>query len=394
MSHLSWKNTNADILRSADSAQQQSQNERAQTVDLMRTHSSELQRTQREVQHKLALRIDDIELRKQDLTFAINNSEAEIAELEAYKAHVESVIKAKDSPLAVSNECLQGRKQRQGADLFHDDVDAKLETEVALLHRVQDLFRAKHAEVVEQLRLLRAALFQLREDLKDKSVSHSIDNKCVQLDSTGNVGLFRETVRATTTGKAAQPAEWDQFTDTNITRSVAEVKKSVALRLQLDAHLKDTADDLLCASNKVEDAFNARLAEYNDARNAAMQKLAKTQQEIAVQDRNIAELRDAIASRDGPLRLATTRLEKRQQRPNIELVRDPAQHALVSEVGALDLSVDQLQTKLADAEETLRALLRAENALHDDVAINTNSINIDNACMLSRQKLKYAPIVA
>jgi hypothetical protein len=88
--------------------------------------------------------------------------------------------------------------------------------------------------------------------------------------------------------------------------------------------------------------------------------------------------------------LATTRLERRLQRPNIELVRDPAQHALVREVGELDQSIEQLNERLAQMQETLRGLLRSERALEEDISCKTNSINIDNSCMLKRQQLKYA----
>lgn len=92
------------------------------------------------------------------------------------------------------------------------------------------------------------------------------------------------------------------------------------------------------------------------------------------------------------MKLATTRLERRQQRPNIELVKDPAQGALVQEVGTLDLSVEELQGRLQQAEETLRALLRSQGTLEADVACKVNSINIDNSCMMSRQQLKYAAL--
>lgn len=387
-----WKAKHESLLRTADEACKLSQTERVTSLDLMRTQSTDLQRTQRGVQHQLALRVDEIEARKDDLLFAADSNEAEVVVLLAYKDNVEAVIKSKENPLAVSHECVRARGQRRAPDLVSDAVDAQLAAEIALLRSVQDQFRAKHGEAVEQIRLLRAAQFQLREDLKDKAVSHAIDNGCSQLDATANVGLFRDTVRASTAGRATLPQDWEQFTSSNIARSNEEIRKSTALRAELDRMFKDTADALLAAANSVEEAFNARLAEYANARNAASQQLAKVQQEIAVQDRNVAELNDTVAARDGPLRLATTRLERRQGRPNVELVRDSAQHALVHEVGALDISVEQAQMRLGEAETTLRTLLRSELALKEDIDCKTNSINIDNACMLSRQKLKYAPL--
>ena len=54
-----------------------------------------------------------------------------------------------------------------------------------------------------------------------------------------------------------------------------EIQNSVALREELDFLFKETAADLLAASNHVEDAFNARLVEYSEARSVAQQHLAK-----------------------------------------------------------------------------------------------------------------------
>ncbi len=73
-----------------------------------------------------------------------------------------------------------------------------------------------------------------------------------------------------------------------------------------------------------------------------------------------------------------------------KLVRDAAQVALVSEVGVIDRSVMQLQTQLAGADETLRALLRAALALREDLDCKTLSADIDTACLQSRLGLKDA----
>ena len=43
---------------------------------------------------------------------------------------------------------------------------------------------------------MRAAVVQMRADLKDKAISHSIDADCVLLDTKRvDLGLFRDTVR-------------------------------------------------------------------------------------------------------------------------------------------------------------------------------------------------------
>lgn len=54
--------------------------------------------------------------------------------------------------------------------------------------------------------------------------------------------------------------------------------------------------------------------------------------ETASQEKNIAALKKAIADKEGPLKVAQTRLEARNHRPNVELCYDTVQYRLISEV--------------------------------------------------------------
>ena len=49
------------------------------------------------------------------------------------------------------------------------------------------------------------------------------------------------------------------------------------------------------------------------------------------QKRTITELDSAIEEKDRPLQLTTTRLETRERRPNVELVKDSVEHSLLCE---------------------------------------------------------------
>ncbi len=64
------------------------------------------------------------------------------------------------------------RQNRQGPDLFVDDVEDKLYAEVALLVHVQEQLHAKYTESVEQLRLLFCLKFQ-------KVVKFSFSSACI-----------------------------------------------------------------------------------------------------------------------------------------------------------------------------------------------------------------------
>lgn len=86
--------------------------------------------------------------------------------------------------------------------------------------------------------------------------------------------------------------------------------------------------------------------------------------------------------------LAQTRLDIRSQRPNKELVRDPIQYGLIGEVGEISMSVEQLHQRLADSESALKALIRSQLSLEEDIQVKTNSLTIDqDQCMALRRQL-------
>ena len=110
--------------------------------------------------------------------------------------------------------------------------------------------------------------------------------------------------------------------------------------------------------------------------------------EITAQEENINLLKAALEQKAGPMQLAHTRLNLRSQRPNNELVRDPVQYRLVEEVGEIEHSAQQLLERLAESEATLKRLNRNELVLEEDIAIKTNSLQIDqDQCMATRKAM-------
>ena len=110
--------------------------------------------------------------------------------------------------------------------------------------------------------------------------------------------------------------------------------------------------------------------------------------EIEAMEENIGSLKEAMAAKEGPMQLAQTRLDHRSLRPNTELVRDPVQYGLVSEVGEIAGSVSQLQERLEDSESVLKGLIRNQLTLEEDIAVKTNSLHVDkDQCMTLRRQL-------
>ena len=104
-------------------------------------------------------------------------------------------------------------------------------------------------------------------------------------------------------------------------------------------------------------------------------------------ERNIQELKRTAAAKEGPMKLAHTRLGLRLHRPNTELVRDPVQYGLVDEVGEITGSVQQLRERFSDSEDALQGLIRCQLNLEEDIAVKTHSLEIEGQCVALRKQL-------
>eukprot|EP00050_Salpingoeca_kvevrii_P002037 m.185850 g.185850 ORF g.185850 m.185850 type:complete len:403 (-) comp10522_c0_seq1:250-1458(-) len=386
-----WHSQNSRITTAAQTQRNTAQQVRQTARDLTRATTSHLQRTQREVQNQLALRLDEIENQKQALFTEVDEVEAEIQNLTIHRQLLEKEIADMKSPLDITRECMRLRDERQGVDLVDDAVDKVLSKEEHLLEHSAEELRNKLDEVNEQLRLLRSARFQLEEDLQDKDFASQIDRTCTELDVTSrNVDFFNDSAKVDS--RAVLPDDWHVHTTDNQRRAAQQRANSVQLREDIDALLKSMADRIALQRNAVDDAFNRRIAEYHDSIKAAQQHLTKTQVEIQSQETCIQELEDTIEARMAPLKVAQTRLQKRSERPNVELVRDSAHTSLLKEVSAIEDTIEQLRSQLSVADASLRSLNRAALQLEEDLAIKTNSLNLENRCMQLRQEFKYRTI--
>lgn len=111
--------------------------------------------------------------------------------------------------------------------------------------------------------------------------------------------------------------------------------------------------------------------------------------EIGEMEANIASLEESISNHAPPMMLAHTRLDLRSGRPQRELVRDPTQYGLVEEVAQISASVSALGTRLSESQAALKALLRSQLTLDEDLSVKTNSLHIDqDQCMALRKQLE------
>nr|XP_015222843.1 PREDICTED: tektin-1 [Lepisosteus oculatus] len=268
---------------------------------------------------------------KQELDTKLAELVKEIDVLLTYKTRLEKALESCAEPLRVMQQCLAERESRVGIDLVHDEVERELIKELEVIEGVTSLLKRTLEQTNEQIRLNRSAKYYLEKDLRDKFQAEIIDDHCAVL--TSNSPEIHYSPGASSTAQGCFFGSW----------ATAE-----------------------CPS------------------------VWKVMEEISSQERNIAALKQAIAEKEGPLKLAQTRLQARSQRPNVELCHDPAQARLLHEVQEITGTIERLSETLALAEAEMRALTRSQLSLEEEIEVKAWTVYIDEVvCSQLRQPIAF-----
>lgn len=340
---------------------------------------------------RLGERVYDINFWKSELSAEIKACENETDNLQEHKRVLEKAYGDTRSPLAIAEECLLQREKRVGIDQVHDGVEKSLSREVGTIKKCQDRMRRLIEKAHVQLKMNRAAQHSCEKDSKDKNHAHHLDDRMHQLrNSAGGIGFYPgvENVDNTMT----IPYSWVKFTQENIARSQRERELSEKLRGEIDACLRACANDMWSHFNGVNNAFNARIQETNDAKNKLQAHLQRVNNEIRDVERAIDLLRKAIHDKEAPMKVAQTRLDERTRRINVELCNDPVMKGLQNEVAEIRQSVRMLKEKLRQAENALVRLLKTKATLEEDINVKDCSLSIDSkSCMGMRKNMPMDP---
>ena len=107
-------------------------------------------------------------------------------------------------------------------------------------------------------------------------------------------------------------------------------------------------------------------------------------------ERHIERIKQNIASKDPPLRVAQTRLKKRSRRPEVENCNDDPHSKLLEEVSELAQCLKHLEDKLQEANSALQELLKNKARLEQNIKVKANSLLIDRQkCMALRRHFPY-----
>ncbi|NWW45753.1 TEKT1 protein, partial [Pedionomus torquatus] len=378
----------ANKMQSASTESQKSRSERvtAESRRLLDEIEKTTQKTQSDVNKKIEQRQEEIKFWKQELDNKLEQIFHETELLLTFKTRLEKSLESCKEPLDVAQKCLLNRQRRAGIDLVHDEVEQELMKEAEVLQGVIALLERTLEQTNEQIRLSRSAKYDLEMDLKDKFTALMIDDYCASLtNNTPDIRYVDHTVKIE--GNFVSPEDWTDFSNVNIEKAEKQRNNSLALRTLIDGILSQTASDMCQQREAVNVAFRNRVKEVRDAKHQLESLLMMVMDETASQEKNIEALKKAIADKEGPVKVAQTRLEARNHRPNTELCYDTVQHRLTSEVKEITKNIERQDT-LAQAETELKGLSRRQLSLEEEIRVKENTLYIDEVlCMQMRESV-------
>ncbi|KAL8198677.1 UNVERIFIED_CONTAM: Tektin-1 [Gekko kuhli] len=345
------------------------------------------QKTQSDVNKRIEQRLEEIKFWKQQLGDKLDQIVKETEVLLTFRTRLEKALENCREPLFIVQECLLNRERRVGIDLVHDEVERELIKEAEVLQGVIALLERTLEQTNEQIRLNRSAKYNLEMDLKDKFTALTIDNYCSNLNNNTPDIRYAQNV-VTVDDSSVSPQEWVEFSNVNVEKADKQRNNSLALRALIDSILSQTVGDMRKQNKTVNIAFQNRVKETKDAKAKLEVHLAKVMEEVSTQEKNIAALKKAILDKEGPAKVAATRLETRTHRPNVELCRDAVQYRLIKEVHEINHNIQRLTDTLAQAEAELKGLNRQQLSLEEEIQVKANTLYIDEVlCMQMRESI-------
>ncbi|XP_027662182.1 tektin-1 isoform X1 [Falco biarmicus] len=382
-----WDIANKMQCASTESQKSRSECMIAESQRLLDEIKKTTQKTQSGVNKKIEQRREEIKFWKQELDKKHEQIVHETEVLLTFKTRLEKSLESCKEPLVIAQKCLLNRQRRAGIELVHDEVEQELVKEAEVLQGVIALLGRTLEQTNEQIRLNRSAKYSLEMDLKDKFTALMIDDYCASL--TNNIPDTRYADNAVKIeGNFVSPEDWIAFSNMNIEKANEQRNNSLALRALIDGIFLQTANDMRKQCEMVNVAFRKRVKEVKDAKHKLETLLAMVIDEAASQEKNIAALKKAIADEEGPFKVAQTRLESRNHRPNVELCYDTVQYRLTSEVQEIAKNIQRLKDTLAQAETELKGLSRRQLSLEEEIQVKENTLYIDEVlCMQMRESI-------
>lgn len=190
------------------------------------------------------------------------------------------------------------------------------------------MIKWKPNDAIMYHRLNRKTKFYIEKDVKDKFQAQNIDEHSRELNVLSS-GLKSDGCTSLISPKSLTAEEWQQLSHELINKAESERQNAIKLRSFIDTILQQAHCDLVRQKERTDLAFEKRIRETKETKAKLEDHLNQVLSQIREMEENVDRLQKAICEKEPALRLAITRMGHREQRPNNELCRDPAQYRLM-----------------------------------------------------------------
>lgn len=382
-----WNSSNIKKNQIAETERLSAERILEETKELISETRLRAKQDAREVDTRFRQRVGDIEFWKTELENKLSELKDGLEEAESQKARVDMALGALDDPLAVGEQCLANRAQRQGVDKVEDNVQKHLYLEADTIKNSQVLLRQTQMQVGEEIRQLQKARYTIEKDLEDKAAAMDIDQTTSNLKVRGpekkkGGGKYPAPPNPT----VFSPADWQEHSEWNIAAAGLQMKSALNLKSTADGILAHVTSHLRSQKDLTDRAFSRRIEEVKRAKSLLEEQLAETTIKIGEMEESIGSLEKALLAKQGPLATCQARMQQRKQRPNIELVLDDVDVQLQREAANLIESINKLEAHLMKAKDCYASLQKSRLELEAQIGIKDHSIYIDEVkCVTTRQ---------
>ncbi|XP_023226244.1 tektin-4-like isoform X3 [Centruroides sculpturatus] len=294
-----------------------------------------------------------------------------------HKKQIENAINAIDLSLMINSECLALRRQRVGLDLADDSVQSYLLQEEELLTYVKVFLLKSIPKVEDQIKINNNFKAKLEEDWTDKWEAYKIDSFCVHLDYH-----FNESVPFHY-GWEELPERWNTVNSwlESIKESLMQCSNEITISNSLckavESLLKDSSSDVQDHRFLVDLALNGRIVDLNRSIYQLKEHLKILVEDMSIAEKTIEKLTYSLKEKQQPLKIAQTRLHYRFQRPNKELIQDPAQDSLIKEIQEIEESMSILKKQIENSETIFMKLIEVRKIMEKHLIHKEHALCID-----------------
>lgn len=372
-----WCRNNYKWLKQSNEVREEFRRVEQEVKHAIREREILTESTQQEVTDHLTTRAKEVYAWKNQIKACIDEITIETQKLLFQRNRLQCSLENINLSLMVNAECLTIRRQRIGIEICEDSVQTNLLKEEDLLIHIKGILHETIREVSQQIRKNMNIKDALEQDWSDKLEAFRIDTFCSHLHNlaTGSISFYSGREELPDRWRTIE--DWFEYTKESLNRCRNEKAVSSALRTVIDNLLRDITHDIKEQQDVVDIALARRTAELADAIYRLKQHLKLLSEDISAAEKTINNLKTAILEKEPPLKKAQTRLHYRYERPNMELVKDPAQHSLIRELREIAETIELLKEQLSEAEKSLHKLLETRKGLEIDLAVKEATFCID-----------------